>query len=276
VKPFALDQSLPRGIALLEASAGTGKTFSIAGLSLRLIAEFDIPVGELLIVTFTRAATAELAERIHKRLLSGARALRDRLGTDASDGPPEDPVLRALVQDASEATLRERLRRLEVAIASFDEAAISTIHGFCQRALQSAAFESATEFEVEMEADLGPLTEECVDDFMATAFVDAPADYYAILRKVAKLDRDAFLKLARELSADPGAQVLPRDPDPPLEVHAEAVDAFVKAWSSEGDDYVESLAAAIKGKEVKLSGSDYGAKAVLGLRDRVGAWVNAR
>jgi exodeoxyribonuclease V beta subunit len=251
MKPFSLDQPLPRGVALLEASAGTGKTFSIAGLALRLIAEKGIEVGELLIVTFTRAATAELASRIHQRLLDGARALRAHSQALTSGNPPpetEDPVITALVRDVDGQELLRRLLRVESAIASFDEASISTIHGFCQRALQSAAFESSTEFEVEMEADLGPLVDECIDDFMALRFVDAPDSYFALLRGPGKLERKSLAKLANALRGDPGAEVLPTAKTSSLDLHNSALAAFVCAWKAGAEAFTNELQSARKAK----------------------------
>ena len=239
MKPFALDQALPRGVALLEASAGTGKTYSIAGLTLRLIAEEGIPVDQLLIVTFTRAATAELADRIHRRLLAGARDLREHLA-----GAPvnaDDPVMRALCTGVDVGELRERLRRLELAIASFDEAAISTIHSFCQRSLQRAAFESSTDFDADMEAELGPLLEECVDDFMASEMIDLPLDFYSILRKGQQVDREHLLALAHTLSSDAQVRVLPESPGDPVRAFLDARNAFVAEWSASGADFVQAL-----------------------------------
>ncbi|MEZ4278372.1 MAG: UvrD-helicase domain-containing protein, partial [Myxococcota bacterium] len=105
----------------IEASAGTGKTHALATLYLRLLTEHDLRPADILVVTFTQAATAELRDRIRGRI-------REALAGDPGPG---------------EASLRRALQR-------FDEAAIFTIHGFCQRTLQESAFESGLAFEAEL------------------------------------------------------------------------------------------------------------------------------
>ncbi|NDG55146.1 MAG: hypothetical protein EBX56_04160, partial [Betaproteobacteria bacterium] len=100
------------GLNLIEASAGTGKTWALCALYMRLLLECKLDVQQILVVTFTKAATAELRERIRLRI---AQSLRD---LKAQDHPDSDA-----------------LGRLEHALESMDEAAIFTIHGFCQRAL---------------------------------------------------------------------------------------------------------------------------------------------
>jgi exodeoxyribonuclease V beta subunit len=113
------------GTTLIEASAGTGKTWAICGLVLRLIVERGLPVQEILVVTFTKAATAELRERIRARL-------REML-----DQHPEELIK----------------NRLEAALAAFDEAAIFTIHGYCQRALGDAPLTAGQPFELTLGDD---------------------------------------------------------------------------------------------------------------------------
>jgi len=112
---------LRTGTSLVEASAGTGKTFTIAGLFLRLILEKNLSVREILVVTYTVAATEELRHRIRRTLANALQAFT----TGASD----DPFLRALV--ARHVDQRADLEaRLDRALYGFDEAPIYTIHGF--------------------------------------------------------------------------------------------------------------------------------------------------
>ena len=119
---------------MVEASAGTGKTYSIAMLVLRFVAELGVPVEELLVVTYTRAATEELRGRIRTRLVE-ARVLLTQ--EDAADA---DPVL---LQWRDALVDRPRsLKRLELALLNMDLAPIFTIHSFCQRMLQEQALES--------------------------------------------------------------------------------------------------------------------------------------
>ncbi len=125
---FSLADPLPSGRVAIEASAGTGKTFTIAGLVVRYVAEAAVPIEEILVVTFTRAATAELRDRVRSRLTEAAAALRL-----APEVQPDDDLFKALA-----ATDRAgRLDRLERAVADFDSATITTIHGFASSVLRT-------------------------------------------------------------------------------------------------------------------------------------------
>ncbi len=126
---------LPTGITVIEASAGTGKTYALAGLAVRAVAERGLAPSELCIVTFTEAATAELRGRVRARLVEAAA----HLAAGAPD--TDDDVLHAVGTDQGEPlddTERERRHRnLVAAVADFDAATISTIHGFCSRVVAS-------------------------------------------------------------------------------------------------------------------------------------------
>src|SRR5438105_2257672 len=116
-QPFDLAAApLTRGITLIEASAGTGKTFSIAGLILRLVLEEHVPLAEILAVTFTVAATQELRERVRRRLRDALEALRD--------ANRDDEIVRAFLQKNGDAA--RGIAELNLALQSFDEAQIFT------------------------------------------------------------------------------------------------------------------------------------------------------
>ena len=136
------------GVKLIEASAGTGKTYTISNLYLRYVLE-GRTVDQILVVTFTNAATEELRGRIRERLYQTLRLLEHA-------GQSEDDFLRLLLQRA-ESLRPEELKKwidlLRLAVRSMDEASISTIHGFCQRALTDHAFNSGQAFDVEMSND---------------------------------------------------------------------------------------------------------------------------
>jgi len=154
---------LHRGTTLIEASAGTGKTFTIAGLILRLVLEEGMGIGEILAVTYTVAATEELRDRVRKRL---RRALEDlRRGTSE-----DETVSKCLREGKGESGIRA----LNVAVQNFDEAQIFTIHGFCQRVLRENAFESGALFDMELMADSSPILDEVARDFWRRRFYDAP------------------------------------------------------------------------------------------------------
>ena len=130
------------GISLVEAGAGTGKTWTITALVLRLLLEQQLEIGQILVVTYTRAATGELRGRIRNRLMQALVAFEA--------GTTDDENLQALLARHAPAQAAARLR---LAIESFDEAAIFTIHSFCQRALTETAFAAGQPFERELLAD---------------------------------------------------------------------------------------------------------------------------
>ena len=148
--------SLRQGINLVEASAGTGKTYAIAMLVLRLVVEEGIPLERLLVVTFTKAATAELRERIRKRLFEA----RDLLRGQAVAADATLSSWAAGIGDRGPA-----LERLGLALGDFDRAAVFTIHGFCQRMLQEQALESSQLFQVELVPDTACTRQQVVHDF---------------------------------------------------------------------------------------------------------------
>src|SRR4051812_39033784 len=131
---------LPTGTTVLEASAGTGKTFTIAALATRYVAEQGLDLSRLMLVTFGRAATQELRERVRERLVSAERGLAD----PASARSGNDDLLR-LLAGVDDAEVAVRRRRLATALATFDAATIATTHGFCQQMLAGLGMAGDTE-----------------------------------------------------------------------------------------------------------------------------------
>ena len=156
---------LPAGTTLIEASAGTGKTFTLAGLFLRLLLEHGISHRQLLIVTYTEAATAELRGRIRARLVEAQAAF-------APNAQPDDPLFCALRERlaGSDPDFRHTQATLAQSLIGFDETPIYTIHGFCQRVLHDRAFESGSLFDVELVTDPRPLLDELVGDWWRQTF----------------------------------------------------------------------------------------------------------
>jgi exodeoxyribonuclease V beta subunit len=151
---------LPTGRTLLEASAGTGKTFTIAALAARYVAS-GVPLEHLLVVTFTRAATTELRERVRERLVSAEAGLRSALGGIVPGR--HDRVLAALA-DGAPLEVETRRRRLATALADFDAATIATTHGFCEHILSGLGVAGDVEREVTFVEDPSDLVAEVVDD----------------------------------------------------------------------------------------------------------------
>lgn len=211
-----------RGTVLVEASAGTGKTFTLCNLYLRLVVEAERQVGQILVVTYTHAATAELRSRIRDRLRAALLALRDGLAPDA------DSFLQSFVaMRRSQGAAPHDARLLEVALRSFDEAAIFTIHGFCQRMLLENAFESSSTFDTELVADQYPLCRELVEDHWVRLLHDAPAvlvGYLSDKNSLASIDQ--LTDLVAKVIAHPDVPVLPeRPPELPLEELEQALAA---------------------------------------------------
>ncbi|MEX3581394.1 MAG: exodeoxyribonuclease V subunit beta [Burkholderia sp.] len=153
------------GVNQIEASAGTGKTWNICALYVRLLLEHDLQADQILVVTFTKAATAELHERIRGRLAHA-------LGTGDDCG---DPFVARLFKttlgegrDGGGIDAETAAKRIRRALRGFDQAAIHTIHAFCQRALQEAPFAAAMPFAFEMGADDAALRFDLAAEFWRT------------------------------------------------------------------------------------------------------------
>jgi exodeoxyribonuclease V beta subunit len=217
---------LDLGVTRLEASAGTGKTFALAGLFLRLLVEEKIPASDILVVTFTEAATAELRDRIRRRLAEALLALEGK--------PTDDALLKALVVrtlERREAAINSLRNALEI----FDLISISTIHGFCQRTLSDSAFESGSLFNVELIADQDNLIREIAADYFRR--LTHPGG--ALLASIAlhqQLTPEVFSALLKRFLTYPELKLLPAAPARALEaMTAELPTAFagcVSEWKN--------------------------------------------
>jgi exodeoxyribonuclease V beta subunit len=162
--------------ALIEASAGTGKTYAISTLFVRLLLERDLDVDQLLVVTFTEAATAELKQRVRQRLgdaLALCEAFESR-GRPKSLPIEADDLVRILDAQGDWANSAHKLQQ---ALYSFDDVAIFTIHGFCHRALRENTFATRSSFDAELIKDLRPLTAEAMLDFWAREVATASVEF---------------------------------------------------------------------------------------------------
>ncbi|MGF6754698.1 exodeoxyribonuclease V subunit beta [Paraburkholderia sp. GAS42] len=150
------------GVNQIEASAGTGKTWNICALYVRLLLEKNLNADQILVVTFTKAATAELHERIRGRLAELDRAIET--GDDGGD-PFIARLFETTLAPENGIDLGDAAKVVRRALRTFDQAAIHTIHAFCQRALQEAPFAAAMPFAFDMEADDAALRFELAADF---------------------------------------------------------------------------------------------------------------
>ncbi len=194
---FDLLGPLPHGTTLLEASAGTGKTFAVGALVTRYVAEGHAVLEEMLVITFGRAASQELRERVREQLVQAERALADPEAARARGG------LVGLLATVDDVELGVRRRRLREALASFDSATIATTHQFCQLVLRSLGVAGDTDSGAELVDSLDELIVEVVDDVYLRLFgqgTDAPP-----------FKRDVALALARAAVGDPQARLAPTD-----------------------------------------------------------------
>ena len=184
---------------VLEASAGTGKTFALAGLVTRYVAEGHATLDEMLLITFGRAASQELRERVRGQLVAAARAL---------DDPAEigDSELLAMLARGTPDELAGRRHRLRDALAGFDAATIATTHQFCRLVLTSLGVAGDSDAGVTLVESLDELVTEIVDDLYLQRFGQQ--------RETPVLTRAAALVLAREVVANPHTLLTPEDPEP--------------------------------------------------------------
>lgn len=227
----------------LEASAGTGKTFAIEHLVVRLLLETDTPlsVDQILVVTFTRAATAELKMRIYRNLKAVQKQLSQR------DSPFD--YVQALIERKEE---QRALERIEAALICYDLAPIYTLHGFCSRMLQELAFEAQVKAEMVEKEQPGLLIEKLIKDQLKSA-VQPP--FYSLEQMRILLKRKDPARLVEALKQlVEGSKALPSLPS-----YQEVLNAFRLKLSSFGPIDPERLEADFRiliPRYVKMTGSE--------------------
>jgi len=254
MKPFdCLDPTLElQGTHAIDASAGTGKTFAIEHLVTRLLLE-GASLDQILVVTFTRAATRELKKRIHSNIET------------LFQNPP--PYVEALKdKERAERTLYENLIR-------FDEAQIFTIHGFCQRMLAEYSFEADSQLETQSEQkeDYRTLLLSALTDFLQTNLNETSysAKQLHLLMKEMQFDKDRLTQKLLPFIEEEGS--LPTFPDyqtslaefktlhPTLpKISIEKASAFLKICDRQGvlhDTYLKQLEALNTGQFDQLLAS---------------------
>lgn len=166
------------GSQLIEASAGTGKTFTIAALYLRLVLGHGTSKAllppDILVVTFTEAATQELTERIGQRLADAARYFREQ-------SEEADPFLQSLRSEFTKEQWPHCAYQLELAVQYLDEAAISTIHGWCNKVLAEFALSSGYLFEQNLVTDVEQLQLDVMRDYWRNFYYPLPEEHIATI-----------------------------------------------------------------------------------------------
>lgn len=274
-----------QGMQLIEASAGTGKTYTIAMLYLRLILGHDpskadrrgrsYSPAELLVLTFTEAAAGELRDRIRARLSEAALAF--------SVGMSDDASLQKLIADYPENDHAIAAQRLRDAEQTFDEAEIGTIHAWCLRVLQQHAFDSGSLFQQRLRTDMDSLRLQVVRDVWRQWFYGQPAVLLACISQfwATPDDLDKQLKGLIEMPqaqlchGDTNAsefswQVLRERYVPALAQRAKDAEALWQAWQAEGADVVELLQCAVAEKHI--NGSSYKPDAIRRVDKEIRQW----
>ncbi|BEV36449.1 UvrD-helicase domain-containing protein [Synechococcus sp. M16CYN] len=206
VQPFnANTYPLKPGVRLLEASAGTGKTFVLAHLALRLITEASHPPEALLVVTYTEAAAKELRSRIGRRLQQGLLGLEQLENEEYPQAP--DPVLAEWwAQCTDPLERRQWIRQLLVALERLEGVDIVTIHAFCRRSLQRLILDNGAAIEPQLEGNAAALRAEVVQDLWQQELLSLPEKQLRGLRLRGLSPRSLCDALAR-LEEDPHPQL---------------------------------------------------------------------
>jgi exodeoxyribonuclease V beta subunit len=205
---------LSPGIRLLEASAGTGKTFALAHLVLRLVSEGSRPLAieQLLVVTFTHAAAAELRDRIARRLQQALAQLEAASGHSEADDPAPPADLDQPLADwlaAQKPDFSPLLRgRVLLALEQLDRADITTIHGFCRRTLQRQALEAGMGPAVGLEADATERRGQIVHDYWQQQVLPLPAEHLAGLLSRG-IEPERLAGVLQALDGDPALELDP-------------------------------------------------------------------
>jgi exodeoxyribonuclease V beta subunit len=257
MKVFHPTQSPLSGTNLIEASAGTGKTYMIAWLFLRLLLETSIPAEKILVVTFTKAATEELKERIRNKLITAKAAF--------SKGYCDDVLIDSMVKHHPQPALAVHI--IQDALINFDHVSIFTIHGFCRKLLLENAFETLSPFDTELVTNPLNFVRDVTDDFWRRHVADLPAELTAyVLQQIS--GPEYFMQLAAKKTS-PDIRVIPELDQPcirGLEAYRAVFEQLKKAWLS-ARRQVTSAAGGLKDRA--LSGTVYGSFAVVGEQTKV-------
>ena len=241
------------GVTILEASAGTGKTFTIAALVARLVAE-GVPLSDILVVTFTRMATGELRDRVRERLVSAEAGLSRYLDR-GNPLPADDPVVELLAEGGHLAT-SERRRRLADALGSFDTATITTTHGFCHMVLAALGVWGEVADGATLLEDQRDVVEDVVDDLLVR---------HALRSAIPPFGRKVALEIAFKAVDNPGT---PLDPEPDMQdssppglrrrlaegVRRELKERLLDANLLTYDGLLDRLLAALNGRKARRDG----------------------
>ncbi|MGM0476982.1 MAG: exodeoxyribonuclease V subunit beta [Pseudomonadota bacterium] len=274
------------GSRLIEASAGTGKTYAIAALYVRLVLghggdhafrEALLP-PQILVMTFTEAATQELRDRVRARLTEAARCFRGRAAEAAGETPlpgavPTDRAdfLNRLCDDWPEAHWTAAAHRLEEAAQWMDEAAVDTIHAWCLRMLREHAFDSGSLFHQELGGDETELLTEAVHDYWRRHVLPRSADELGLLFDRLGRTPDALLQRLHPLLGQVEAPATEdgRALDQRLAAQLAALERAKAPWR---DDF-DAIRASFERTWPLLNGTSYRADTTLPRLEALDEWA---
>ncbi len=233
-----------QGSQLIEASAGTGKTWTIAALYVRLVIGHGTPgqglgrpllPGEILVMTFTKAATRELSDRIRSRLVDAAAWFRDE-----SNGTADDFLTELRQAYAAGPQRQEAAWRLAMAAEAMDDAAVHTIDAWCQRMLREHAFDSGCLFDEELQASEAALVDQAVRDYWRQQVYPLGADILGVAlgqwKDLNVLTKDVKALLGKPLPADAGQGTLADSMQRADQRRGEALAALKSGWAVRADE----------------------------------------
>ncbi|OZG74667.1 exodeoxyribonuclease V subunit beta [Hahella sp. CCB-MM4] len=259
------------GRQLIEASAGTGKTYTITTLYLRAIVESHLDVANVLVVTFTRAATDELRNRIRERLHHAWQALQtDPAETDEWQWLREIAKNHPDAEQADGADALEKTRwRLQKAILEMDTAAIYTIHGFCQRALQDHAFDSGVLFDTTLEQDTSRLLQQACQEVWRERFYKHPILAHTAF-ELGYQGPDHLRDILKGYLNKTDLQL----PEFNLDIDGikQQSQTLKQHWQNEGHDALDLLREAAQAKIISASAKNYGPATLDALQEQMDVW----
>ena len=191
--------AISKGVTLIEASAGTGKTYTLCQIILRLIISENIPIDRILAITFTQAATEELNSRIRN-------LLRDSLEQIESQNITDKSLQNILEQSSIKASVAGQ--RLNNSLQLFDEATIATIHGFCKRCLETLSLESGVPFDAALEPIDDELISQLKDEFIRIHILERSYLLTLAYHSTPRYSKK-FKTVAKESASHPYARIRP-------------------------------------------------------------------
>jgi exodeoxyribonuclease V beta subunit len=219
---------IEEGITLIEASAGTGKTYSLTSLAVRMLLHEEVrELREVLLVTFTDKATAELKARLRQRLVEALNAL------EAREGESKDETLEEIFEAADlrdDARRPTAVARLRLALTAFDEVRVQTLHGFCGQLLRESAFELGEPFTATFVEAATDIERQALEDSWRDLVLDAPVWWAELL--------DGAAPKLSELRQRFGTVRNHRDADfhPPVAPLSELQSSLEQLWASFATD----------------------------------------